>query len=74
MDFRHITHRKAPASPHTTITGGGRSGQAPGHSEGERGRRESGRMNGGWIKCRNEDSMGWKMTGSGNSGSGSSGS
>jgi len=31
---------KAPASPHTTRTGGVRAGRAPGQSEGERGRQE----------------------------------
>ncbi|MCG7848650.1 MAG: hypothetical protein MIO93_05655 [ANME-2 cluster archaeon] len=33
---------KAPTSPHTTRAGGVRSGRAPGQSEGENGRRESG--------------------------------
>ena len=35
-------NQKAPASPHTTRAGGVRSGRAPGQSEGERGRQESG--------------------------------
>ncbi len=39
---------KAPASPHTTSADGADREGAPGQSEGERGRRESRRRDGGW--------------------------